>query len=120
MENVIFEKPNPAKFFVFHLMRTQKEISYSFLYYVKGHRCDVMKNRQIYRSLASYISRKLSSDRSESGQMSSNGVTSSSRLCLYVRFCAGNYRHNFFQSVVFAPLFSWRSPPSTNVEQIIA
>ena len=74
MENVTFEKPNPAKFFClpFH-MHPEGKISYSFLYCVKGHRYDVMKNRQIYRSLASYISRKLSSDRSESGQMSSKG-----------------------------------------------
>ena len=68
----------------------EKKISYSFLYYVKGHRCDVIKTQQICRSLASCISRKFSRDQSESGQMSSNGITSSSQLCLYVRFYASS------------------------------
>ena len=59
MENATFEKPNSPR----------RKISYSFLYYVKDHRCDVMKNLQICRSLASCISRKLSSDQSEPGMV---------------------------------------------------
>ena len=89
MENAAFEKPNPAKFFVYHLMPTQKE-NFLFVSLFKGHRCDVMKTQQICRSLASCISRKFSSDQSESGQMSSNGIISYSQLCLYVRFYASS------------------------------
>ena len=90
MEIATLEKPNPVKLFVYHLMPTQKENFLFVFYYVKGHKCDVMKTQQICRSLASCISRKFSSDQSESGQMSSNGVISSSQLCLYVRFYASN------------------------------
>ena len=62
MENVTLEKPNPGKFFVFHLMPTQKE-NFLFVSLLRqGHRCDIMKNLQICRSLASCICIKLSSD----------------------------------------------------------
>ena len=60
MENATFEKLNLAKFFTSIKWPPRRKISYLFLYYVKGHRWDVMKNLRICRCHASCISRKLS------------------------------------------------------------
>ena len=73
MENATFEKlnlakfcllpsngPQKGKFLIYFFITSKRKISYLFLYYVKGHRWDVMKNLRICRCHASCISRKLS------------------------------------------------------------